>query len=163
MLYTLVRDVVALHGAEFGNVQMVGEDGHLWIVSHSGLSRPFLEMAARISPDAGTVCARALRERRTVIVDDVRLDREFAPFLELATGTGFRAVLSSPLISSGGDAVGIVSAHFTNPKVPTGLELTTLESYCSNAADLLVAKESAKGLAAKAPALSRALLEVASA
>ena len=163
MLDTMVRDVVALHGAEFGDVQLVGDDGYLWIVSHSGLTRAFLEAAARLSPDAGTVCARALRERGTVVVDDVTLDRQFAPFLKLATGTGFRAVLSSALVSSGGVAVGVVSVHFANPKVPTGLELTTLESYCRQAADLLVSKETEKGLAAKTPALSRALLDVASA
>ena len=160
-LDTAIRDIVALHGAEFGNVQLVGDDDHLWIVAHTGFSRPFLSAVGRIPREAGTVCARALRARKSVHIRDVARDPIFRPFRALASHTRFRSVLSSPLISSEGACIGVVSAHFTNLKTPTDIEVKTLESYCSKVADHLLSKKSAADLAAQAAKLNRSMLKQA--
>ena len=158
-LQTVVRDVVALHGAEFGNVQLLDERGYLWIVAHSGLSREFLVAAGRISEDASSVCARALRQRKTVYVHNVANDPLFLPFRDLAEHAPFRAVLSSPLCPSTGDCIGVVSVHFTNPRVATDIEIHTLESYCRTASDHLLSKQSAAEIARQAEKLHRSMLE----
>ena len=158
ILVTACRDVVALHGAEFGNVQLLGEDGALWLVHCEGLCDAFVQAMARVEVGAATVCARAFRTRKTIHVPDIADDPSFKPFLKLAAETGFRAVLSSPLVSTAGEAIGVVSSHFANPKVATPIELTTREAYCRELADALVAMSSAPGLAAAAPRLTAALL-----
>ena len=153
------RDTVALHGAEFGNVQLIGEDGNLWLVHGEGFSRAFIMAIGRVGIDDGTVCARAWKTRSTVHVPDVASDPAFQPYLAFAAESGFRAVLSSPLISSRGEVVGVISSHFANPKVPTAIELQTRESYGRELADHLLSLFGAGTLAAEARRLNSALLQ----
>ena len=76
---TLLNDVVALHGAEYGDLQLlVGND--LILVAHRGLSVPFLRAFRRVTPGDGCACGRALREGRTVVVVDVTKDPDYAAF-----------------------------------------------------------------------------------
>lgn len=67
-----LRDVIALHGAEMGNVQFPGSDGQLVIVAAQGLGPAFLKVFERVALDAGTVCGRAARSGKPVFVADVR-------------------------------------------------------------------------------------------
>jgi GAF domain-containing protein len=136
-----LQHVVALHGAEMGNIQMFDAAQRLVIVAQWGLSREFVQSFDRLPLDAGTVCARAARRLATVFVPDVENDALFAPFLGCLRSVHVRAVLSSPLVGSDGRRVGVVSAHFANRYAPTRLEVESLERYCRRVADVL-----AKGL-----------------
>lgn len=134
-----LRDVIALHGAERGNIQLVGSDGQLVQVAAHALGHEFLRAFERLSPDAGTVCCRAVRAGRPVFVADVRLDPDFAPYRQLAASVPFRAVLCCPLIASDGCFVGAMSAHSTNSFRPTTLEMQTVETYGRHLADAIAA------------------------
>jgi hypothetical protein len=46
--------------------------------------------------------------RASIMINDVRQDDRFAPFRALAASAGFRAVQSTPLISSSGALLGII-------------------------------------------------------
>jgi hypothetical protein len=70
-----------------------------------------------------------------VVVSDVEEDADFAEFLKDARAAGFRAVQSTPLFTSDGLLLGIVSTHFANVHEPTPIELKTLQSYCVVAAE----------------------------
>jgi GAF domain-containing protein len=131
-------NVVALHGAEKGNIQLFDAQGHLVMVAQTGLSRRFLKAFERVALDAGTVCSRAAARRAIVFVDDVERDEGLAPYAALARSVPFRAVLSAPLITTAGRCIGVVSAHFANTFSPTALELESLESYCRQVADAIV-------------------------
>ena len=157
ILQTACRDTVALHGAEFGHVQLVDGDA-LLLVHGEGFSQAFIQAVGRVGIDDGTVCARAWRLRRTIHVPDVSDDPAFAPYLSFAIEAGFRAVLSSPIISSRGEVVGVISSHFANPKVPTAIELHTRESYCRELADHLLSCSSAAALATEARRMNDALM-----
>lgn len=141
-----LRDVIALHGAEMGNVQLPGKDGRLVIVAARGLRLAFLRVFERVALDSGSVCGRAAQLGKPVFVADVATDADFAPYLEFAKSVPFRSVLSFPLVSSGGEMVGMVSAHSPNVFSPTPLELRTAETYSRYVAD---------ALAKLAPALER--------
>ena len=131
---TILDDTISLHGAEYGNVQLpIGDD--LVIVAQRGLAAPFLNAFRRVNKDDGCACGRALRLRRTVVVSDVEEDADFAEFLKDARAAGFRAVQSTPLFTSDGLLLGIVSTHFANVHEPTPIELKTLPSYCVVAAE----------------------------
>lgn len=137
-LAVALQSVVALHGAEMGNIQMFDAAGRLIVVAQRGLSRGFLLAFERVAVDAGSVCGRAARQQATVFVPDVERDPDFAPFVAFARSVPFRSVLSSPLTSSGGQRVGVVSAHFSNRYSPTRLELESLERYCRRVADAVM-------------------------
>lgn len=132
-----LRDVIALHGAEMGNVQLPGNDGRLVIVAARGLRLAFLKVFERVDVDSGSVCGRAAGLGRPVFVADVATDADFKPYLAFARSVPFRSVLSFPLISSAGEMVGMVSAHSPNVFSPTALELRTAESYSRHLADAL--------------------------
>jgi len=74
---TILDDVIALLGAEYGNVQLpIGDE--LVIVAQRGLTGPFLKAFKRVKKEDGCACGQALRSRRTVMIRDVTKDPKFA-------------------------------------------------------------------------------------
>lgn len=132
-LRAALADVVALHGAERGLIQLFDREGQLVPVQHTGLSRAFLEFFRRVAVTSGSVCARATGLGRTVFVRDVEDDPAFQPFLPIARAVPFRSVIATPL-TLGKACIGAVSVHFANPVTPSALELHSLEVYCGHVA-----------------------------
>ena len=86
---TILSDIVALHGAGFGNVQLAAGD-KLIIVAEHGLRAPFLLAFREVRTTDGCACGRAWQTGEPVIVADVELDKPFAPFREIAREAGYR-------------------------------------------------------------------------
>ncbi len=153
---TLLNDVVALHGAEYGDLQLlVGDD--LVVVAQRGLSARFLRAFRRVCKADGCACGRALRAGCTVVVADVMRDPDYAAFRGEATAAGYRAVQSTPLGTSRGRVLGMVSTLFANVHEPTPIEIETLARYSRVAADYLEHMLGAKTLAAEAQRMNEAL------
>ena len=101
VITTILDDVIAFLGAEYGNVQLpIGDE--LVIVAQRGLPASFLKKFQRVTTEAGCACGRALRLQRTVVIPDVAHDREFAAYLKEAESVGFRAVQTTPLFTGDG-------------------------------------------------------------
>jgi GAF domain-containing protein len=129
---TLLHDVVALHGAEFGDVQLpIGDE--LVIVAQHGLRVEFLKAFRRVGCDDGSACGRALRERKTIVIEDVETDAEYEQFRSDARAAGYRGVQTTPLFTSNGELIGMVSTLFANPHRPTDIEMETLRRYSVSA------------------------------
>jgi GAF domain-containing protein len=156
-LETILNDVIALHGAEFGNIQLA-VDGSLRLVGHHGLQRQHLDLFHRVDKDAGTACARAFRSGKPVVIPDVEEDAEFAPFAAAAQSIGFRSVQSTPLMAADGSCVGVVSTHFVNKHVPTAIEMNALADYGKIAADHLAELWTGENVAAHAERLFDAMI-----
>lgn len=152
-IQTILEDVIALHGAEYGNLQLpIGDE--LAIAAQRGLSAPFLTTFRRVKKDDGCACGRALRLGKPVIVADVHLDDEYAAFRDAAETAGYRSVQSTPLTTSDGKLLGVVSTLFANVHMPTPIEMQTLESYSAVAADHAYDLIGRASLARKAEAMS---------
>jgi GAF domain-containing protein len=133
---TLLHDVVALHGAEFGDVQLpIGDE--LVIVAQQGLGAAFLKAFKRVGCDDGSACGRALREQTTIVIEDVEADPEYEQFRSDARAAGYRGVQTTPLFTSNGEFIGMVSTLFANVHRPTEIEMETLKRYAVCAADYL--------------------------
>ncbi len=154
----ILTDVVALHGAEFGDAQLAVED-NLYLVDQRGFDPAFLAEFKVVSVSASTVCARAFRARRSVLVEDVNEDRDFEPYRASARHAGFRAVQSTPLVGADGSCIGVVSTHFANPHRPTHIEMQTLEEYSRLAADFLLRLAPAEQFASIVRSLNEALCQ----
>jgi GAF domain-containing protein len=124
----------ALHGAEYGNVQLPARDD-LVIVDERGLSAPFLRTFRRVDRHDGSACGRALRHRTPVIIRDVEQDPEYTGFSNDARIAGYRAVQSTPLVTVDGRLLGLVSTHFAIVNQPTPIEMETLQTYGAMAAE----------------------------
>ncbi len=124
---TILDDVIALFGAEYGNIQLsVGEE--LVLVAQRRLSAKFLMTFRRVFRYDGTACGRALNSGKIVHISDVEKDPGFAAYRLDAREAGFRAVQSAPLSSDDG-LIGVVSAHFANPHSVSKLEAEMFEAY----------------------------------
>lgn len=152
---TVLNDVVALHGAEYGDLQLVSGK-ELVIVAQRGLSGAFLQTFKGVTGKAGCACGRAWRLRRTVVVADVDKDPDYAPFRTDARAAGYRAVQSTPLMT-GGRVIGMISTLFANVHEPTPIELETLGRYCEVAAEYLLILLGDEDLGTRASRMSNAL------
>ncbi len=160
VVQTILDDVIALLGAEYGNIQLpIGEE--LAIAAQRGLSASFLKTFWRVRKDDGSACGRALAAGLPVIIADIEKDEGFAVFRRDARQAGFRAVQSTPMYTRHGHLFGIVSTHFANVHEPTSLEMNTLKAYSRIAAEYawMVLGESFEPLAAKAEHMSAELYD----
>jgi GAF domain-containing protein len=149
-------DVIALHGAEYGNLQLpIGEE--LAIVAHRGHPVAFLKAFRRVRRDYGCACGRALRLGTPVVIHDVELDPDYAPYRDLAKTAGYRAVQTTPLRTEDGRLLGLISTHFANPHEPTPIEMETLREYSVVAAEYLFTFLGDVSLATKAEQMSEKL------
>src|SRR5262245_24995032 len=152
----ILIDVVALHGAEFGNIQMP-TGGGLVIADQHGLDVDFLRSFRKVRSEDGCACARALKEGRPVIVIDIEMDDAYAPFRTAARRAGYRSVQSTPILSNGGTLIGVISTLFANVHTPTPIEMNTVSVYSRLAAERLVALLEGQEISAKAQELHEKL------
>jgi GAF domain-containing protein len=133
-LDTVLNDVIAMHGAEHGTIQLVANDV-LRLVGQRRFPAEALREFQLLRKSDGTACARALRSGRPVLIENVEEDAEFSPFRAIARRVGFRAVQATPLIARDGTIVGVVSTHFANKHRPTAIEMQSLDAYSTIAAE----------------------------
>jgi PAS domain S-box-containing protein len=127
-----------LLGADKGNVQLLDPDrGVLTIAAHVGFDQPFLDFFREMSAQDSSACGRALAAGERVVIEDVETDLRFAEFRAIARTSGFRAVVSTPLVSSDRTTLGVLSVHFTSVHRPTEQSLRLLDLYLRQAASFI--------------------------
>ena len=128
-----------LTGTTMGNLQLMNwHDNTLTIAAQHGFHDKFLDFFRCVSPKSGSACARAVRQRCAIVIEDVFADDEFAPYRMIALEAGFRAVQSTPLISSSGAFVGILSTHFSNSHRPTELDKQAMAAVAGVTANAII-------------------------
>jgi two-component system sensor kinase FixL len=138
VLATILQAAIELHGADFGNVQLFDKDTQtLQIAAQHGFRQPFLDRFAEVSANEGSACGLALARRERVVVDDVEKDPAYAPNLAVAREAGYRAVQSTPLFTTSGEPVGMLSTHFREPHRLSDSELRFTDVYARLASDAI--------------------------
>jgi PAS domain S-box-containing protein len=149
-LAEFLEAAISLTGASMGNVQLfdASSDG-LRLVAHRGFQEPFLKFFEVVSTQ-GSVCEMAMKKRARAIVSDVAGSEALAgtPAQKVLLEAGVRAVQSTPLISSSGNLLGMISTHYTIPTEPTGQQLALVDLLARQIADLLERKRAERALRA---------------
>jgi len=128
-----------LTGAILGNLQLMDwNTGFLSIAAQRGLNDQFLNFFHRVKAEDGSACGRAIRERSSIVIEDVLFDAQFAFCRDIALEAGVRAVQSTPLISSSGAFLGVVSTHFPARHRPLDREMQALKVVGQLAANTLI-------------------------
>jgi len=137
--YAEVLDgALALTGADRGNLQILGAaTGSLRIVAEHGFSSEFLEYFALVNDDH-SACGRAAKTRAQMGIPDVTTEPSFAPHLDIAAASGFRAVQSTPIINQADRLIGVVSTHFAHPYSPADHNLQFIERFAEIAGEIIV-------------------------
>jgi two-component system CheB/CheR fusion protein len=152
-IQTILDDVIAFHGAQFGNVQLPVGD-HLVIAAQRGFDREFLQTFQRVKKDDGCACGRALQLGQPIVIADVEKDLGYAPYRDAAKSAGYRSVQSTPFVTQDGKFVAIVSVHFEAPGGPTRSEGGSFNLYTNVAAEQVYELLGGVALAAKAAQMS---------
>jgi GAF domain-containing protein len=130
---------LGLCDTELGNIQLIDWNrGYLEIKSQHGFHDEFLKFFQRVSAKQGSACARALRTLEPVVIEDVMVDDDFAPYRHIAYRSGFRAVQSTPVVSSSGATLGILSTHFATPRRPSEKTMNDLKDVARLIADSII-------------------------
>ena len=137
-LQDILDSVIDITGANMGNVQLVsGPEETLEIVAQRGFRPEFLEHFRLVTKGTASACAESIKTQRRVIIEDVQLHPSYAPHLEIARRAGYRAVQSTPLVSTSGRVIGVLSTHYSAPHTFAEHELRLLDLYTQQAADFV--------------------------
>jgi len=131
-LHTLLEEIldatIAMHRAEFGTVQLCDSRSKtLRIASQRGFQEAVVDDA----------CVIALDRRARVVIDDVELEPDFAPSLQLARAAGYRAVQATPLFAGSGEPFGVLSTYFRYRRRLSDGELRLTDVYARLASDAI--------------------------
>lgn len=139
VLESVLSRGLELTGTVLGNIQLMDwRTGCLAIAAQCGFNDEFLNFFRYVEIEGGSACARAIRERRAIVVEDVLRDWEYAPCRTIALDSGYRAVQSTPLISSAGTFVGVLSTHFATPHRPSAEEMLALSELAESTANVII-------------------------
>ncbi len=139
VLGSILDGSMELTGATLGNVQLMDwETGYLTIATQRGFRQEFLDFFRRVNTDNSSACGRALKQQRAVVIKDVMSDEDFAPYRAVAEQARFRSVQSTPIVSSSGVTLGVVSTHFAVPHGPTKAELNAVRLLARVAAGVII-------------------------
>ncbi len=135
-LFAILDAAIEITGAAKGNIQLIDGDV-LKIAVQRGFDPPFLEFFAAVH-DQSSACGAAMRGGR-VVVEDVLKSQIFAgqASLDVLLAAGVRAVQSTPLVSSSGRLLGMISTHFGQPGRPEEHQLHLVDILARQAADYL--------------------------
>jgi PAS domain S-box-containing protein len=134
----ILRGAIELLGADKGNIQVLdSKRGTLKIVASRGFDQDFLDFFSEVSAADDSVCGRALRSGKRLVVEDVESDAAFALLRPAARKADFRAVQSTPIMSRGGVPLGMLSTHFRSVHHSTEGDLLLLDLYVRQLGDII--------------------------
>jgi len=142
-LQAILDGAIGIMGAAKGNIQLLNpESGTLNIAVYRGFDRPFLKFFSTVDANHAAACGRAMRKMERVIIENIEQSEVFAgkESLSVLLEAGVHAVQSTPLCSSAGRILGIISTHFNAPHRPSDRELRFMDLLARQAADYLERK-----------------------
>lgn len=135
-------------GTRMGRVQLLDRSCDvLRVVVHRGLARRVLDRLGAISARDETACARALRYRHRVVIEDVQADGQYAPYLDAAHAAQYRAVQATPLFSASARIAGMLSTHYPYPHELSRDEARMLDAVAREAQPLMTRFQGEEGAA----------------
>lgn len=146
-LYEKLIDAAAsIMRSDFASMQQyyphLGARGELKLLGHRGFTPEAAKFWAWVRADSSCTCGVAINRRERVIAADV----EAAAFMagtadqEQLLEAGIRAVQSTPLMSRGGELVGMISTHWKLCHEPSARDLRLFDILARLAADLIERK-----------------------
>ena len=120
----------------------LGARGELKLLGHRGFTPEAAKFWAWVRADSSCTCGVAINRRERVIASDV----ENAAFMagtadqEQLLKAGIRAAQTTPLVSRGGELVGMISTHWKECHEPSERDLQLLDILARLAADLIERK-----------------------
>ena len=139
MLQSVLETAVGAQGADFGLVWLhVRETGSLVAAASRNFGAEALRHFQRLTPGPdGGAAGNAFARHCRWIIEDVEADPGFERFREGASAAGFRAVHSTPIVTSSGELLGVISVHFARKHQPSQRDMQVADVCARHAADAI--------------------------
>jgi PAS domain S-box-containing protein len=138
VLDKILAGAIELLDADMGHIQILDPNrGILEIAAHRGTPQELLDLICDVSTADSSACGRALQSGKRIVIEDVETDALYAPWLPIARATGYRALQSTPIMSSEGRPLGILCTHFRSTHQLNDEDLRLLDLYVRLAADII--------------------------
>ena len=138
VLDEILAGAMELLNADMGHIQiLVPHRGVLEIAAHRGTPQEFLNLISEISTADNSACGRALQSGKRIVIPDIEADTRYEPFRPAARSVGYRAVQSTPIMSSEERPLGILCTQFRSTRQLNDEDLRVLDLYVRLAADII--------------------------
>jgi signal transduction histidine kinase/DNA-binding response OmpR family regulator len=138
LLLEVLDATIEMHGAFGGSIQLLDQQtSSLHLAAHRGFAPEFMRDFAVISTCDHTLCAQAMAAGHRMIMEDVEQVAGNAELHVAARRGGFRAVQCTPLVSHGGQLLGMLNTHFRHPRRFSEQELRLTDLCARHAADAI--------------------------
>ena len=132
LLTELVLAIERLSREMLGSVLLLADDGTYARQAAAPSLPPRFRNAIdglRVGPNGGH-CGRAMYSGKAVIVSDIARDPRWSPYRDLALESGLRACWSTPILSSGGQVLGVFALYYLRPRSPRPREKRLVQLAC---------------------------------
>ncbi len=139
----LIDAAVSIMRSDFGSMQQyyphLGARGELKLLGHRGFSPEAAQFWAWVRADSSCTCGVSINRRARVIAADVANTGFMAGTTdqEQLLKAGIHAAQSTPLISRGGELVGMITTHWKESHEPSERDLRLFDILARLAADLI--------------------------
>lgn len=139
VLQRMLDEAIQVTGADFGNIQLLDKgSASLTIVGQRGFGPTFLQFFSDVRVE-GSACGEAMRRGERVIVENVASEPIYTEDARnVMLGAEALACQSTPMLTSSGQLVGIVSTHYKQPGTPRQSALAQLDRLTASSADTLL-------------------------
>ncbi len=147
-LHRIVQTAISITAADKGNLQLFDPRiGVLKLAAKQNFDAAFEKYFAEVK-GLDAACARVLRSHNRVVVEDITQSEIFGGnrSFDALLAAGVRAVQSTPLVSTSGEVLGMISTHFAQPHRPEERELRLLDLLARQAADYIERKQAEEAL-----------------
>ena len=116
-LTEILQAATDLHQADMGYIRLYDPERKvLSIEVHQGFDEVFIDRFKTVDGSDDSPCARALRSKRRVMVEDIHAEEQSSIDLHAAELGQYRAIQTTPLFSREGKPLGVLSIHFRFPR-----------------------------------------------
>jgi two-component sensor histidine kinase len=146
-LSKITMTAVAISGADKGNIRLFDETSRsLTLIAQHGFKKEFLQYFEKVDDHFAASRGAVMALNEQIIVDDVLTSEIFVgkPAQKVLAVAGVRAVVSTPLRSSKGNLLGVISTHYGRPGRPGERQLRLVSILARQVADYLERKNSEK-------------------
>jgi signal transduction histidine kinase len=137
-LTEILQAATELHQADMGYIRLYDPERKvLSIEVHQGFEEEFIDRFRTVDGSDDSPCARALRTKRRVTVEDIHAEEQSAIDLHAAELGQYRAIQTTPLYSREGKPLGVLSIHFRFPRRTAKQRSGILDLFARQAADFI--------------------------
>jgi hypothetical protein len=153
---------IDLLGANMGYMQIFDADEQaLAIVAQRGFSEDVLTHFRLVGFRSGGACGKALASGHRIVVEDAKHDPLYERYRAAVELAGYRSVQSTPLMSSAGEVLGMITTHFHGAFTPGDDQLRVFDLFAKQTSwflELALNVQATQGNSAVRDSLLAALL-----